>query len=316
MEFEDKIREIVKPYSRKNIVGAAKDISNLYRNETGTGKNFIDGIESAVAYAVSRMPATSAAILSCLNHIKEIRDLNFNSVYDFGAGTGAGVFAFFEVADCTTYHCFEKEASMIKIGEELTDVFAQKVFWKSFDIVGQKIDGKADFVLSAYVLGELKEEDRIVAIKKLYDSAKDLLLIVEPGTKIGFQNIKTFRTKLLSMGAKIVAPCTHEDVCPILGDDWCHFSVRLFRTSLHKDAKGGEKNFEDEKFSFICVSKNSSDLPEKRILRHPFIRKGCIDFVCCDKDAKIKEITISKKDGELYKEAKKKANGDSLNLYK
>ena len=42
------------------------------------------------------------------------------------------------------------------------------------------------------------------------------------------------------------------------GANWCHFAVRLARTSLHRDVKGARLGYEDEKYSFLVVSPDPS----------------------------------------------------------
>ncbi|WP_269212330.1 small ribosomal subunit Rsm22 family protein [Thermoanaerobacterium thermosaccharolyticum] len=100
-----------------------------------------------------------------------------------------------------------------------------------------------------------------------------------------------------------MAPCPHADECPIDFDDWCHFSSRLQRTSIHRKVKNGQLPYEDKKFSCICVSKKPCKTIKSRIIRHPQIRKGHIILDLCTKDV-IKKVTIKKSDGDIYKKAR------------
>ena len=37
-------------------------------------------------------------------------------------------------------------------------------------------------------------------------------------------------------GANILAPCPHARPCPLAAPDWCHFSARVARSRLHREA--------------------------------------------------------------------------------
>ena len=133
--------------------------------------------------------------------------------------------------------------------------------------------------------------------------------MVEPGTPSGYQIIKEVRDILLSKGMHIIAPCPHEDKCPMKDNDWCHFSTRVQRNKLHKDIKGGEAPFEDEKYSYIVLSKKEVSRCSHRILRHPIINKGMIKLTTCSKDG-ISNVEI-RKNHPNYKVIKKLKVGDS-----
>ena len=138
-----------------------------------------------------------------------------------------------------------------------------------------------------------------------------MLLIVEPGTKEGFEVISHAREYFLAGGMHIAAPCTHENKCGLDKDDWCHFSVRVARSRIHKLIKEADVPYEDEKFSYIAIVKDDVTSDGMRILRHPDIRKGNIGLRVCDSQG-IRNTIITKKDGELFKKARKSSAGDLI----
>ncbi len=94
-------------------------------------------------------------------------------------------------------------------------------------------------------------------------------------------------------------------------DDWCHFSARLPRTSLHRRIKGGTLGFEDEKFSYVIVSRHSCPLPSARIVRRPQKKSGHVCLQLCHQE-NFEEKIFSKKQGNLYRTACNKKWGDSI----
>ena len=76
-------------------------------------------------------------------------------------------------------------------------------------------------------------------------------------------------------------------------------------------AKDGALGFEDEKFSYIIVSKESVSPCGPRILRPPQKRKGHVIFSLCTPDG-LKNKVVSQKEKEIYKKSKKLDWGDVL----
>ena len=112
------------------------------------------------------------------------------------------------------------------------------------------------------------------------------------------------REKLVKMGAKIIAPCTHEGKCMLEKNDWCHSICRIARTKSHKKLKDGVVPYEDEKFSYMAFSKKECKMAEARILRHPKIEPGKITLEVCTKKG-IDRIIVTKKNKEKFKIARK-----------
>lgn len=93
------------------------------------------------------------------------------------------------------------------------------------------------------------------------------------------------------------------------GGDWCHFSARVERSSLHRRLKGGTLGHEDEKFSYVAATKHAFPFPASRVLREPVRHSGHVILKLCTEEG-VKQPTISKKMGELYKQARKVEWGD------
>jgi ribosomal protein RSM22 (predicted rRNA methylase) len=179
------------------------------------------------------------------------------------------------------------------------------------DIHERDLPDEADLVISSYLLNEMTDEQQIEAAVRFFHAAREMLLLVEPGTPKGYTVLQRVRNKLLESGAHIIAPCLHEGKCHMIGDDWCHFSCRIPRSRLHRQAKGGEAPYEDEKFTYLAVARNACQYASARILRHPRIYKGYLELEVCTKDG-IRKIKLSKKDGERYRQAKKAKIGDTI----
>ena len=127
----------------------------------------------------------------------------------------------------------------------------------------------SDLVVAGYLLGELGHDREEPALWSWWQATKDELVIIEPGTPAGFERLRVASSRLVSWGAHVTAPCPHDGPCPMAGSDWCHFAVRLERTSLHRELKGARLGYEDEKYAYIVVSPHLPPPPAARLVRSP-----------------------------------------------
>lgn len=321
-------------YRRSDLKQAAKAISDRYRD--GGNKRLTKEIEAA-AYAVTRMPATYGAVSDALSYslkrweaatLKRQETLTlensgseWRSVLDAGAGCGAASWVAASFLRPETVTCLEREGVMRNIGESLMQegafaratagAIAPDVHWMDADLMTADFQKKYDLVIASYVINELAESDREEAVMKLWQAADRMLLLVEPGTPAGFAVLQKAREILLDAGAHIAAPCPHEQACRLAADDWCHFTSRIPRSKLHKELKDGDAPFEDEKYTYIAFVREETKNAGARILRHPYIEKGRITLEVCDKTEN-KTLRITKKDGKLFKTARKAKCGDEI----
>ena len=196
----------------------------------------------------------------------------------------------------------EAEPEMVAAGRELMPGGR----WVQADASAAR--GPADLVLASYVLGEL--DDRGVAAT-LWAQAHDAIAFVEPGTPAGYRRILAAREAVLAAGGQTVAPCPHDLPCPLEGDDWCHFAVRLPRSRLHRRAKAVERGFEDEKYAYAVLSRELVAPAAARIIRPPQVRSGHVHLATCEPDG-IHARIVSRKQGAAYRTARSAAWGDAL----
>ena len=304
--YKNKIDSLLEGYKLNELKEVVSSISSSYLEEHKS--SVINNELKAKIYAAFRMPATYKAVSEVLEEILSRYNPNIKSSLDIGAGLGAASLALSHLKEDISYHLYEKESAMRELGKEILE--DDKFIYQEFDLTKDVIKDKYDIVMSTYVLNEIDKSSRAEVINNIYNASNDLIVVVEPGTPSGYQIIKEVRGFLLSKGMHIIAPCPHEDKCPMKDNDWCHFSTRVQRSKLHKDIKGGEAPFEDEKYSYIVLSKNEVSRCSSRILRHPIINKGMIKLTTCSKGG-ISNVEI-RKNHPNYKVIKKLNVGDSF----
>lgn len=296
---------------------AADRLSQRYRAELRDGRLHLTDDLAARAYLATRLPATYAAVRAAMDAVARAHpDFAPTTLLDVGAGPGTALWA---AADCwpdlDDALLLEASPAIRAVGEELArGVSPPRVSWRSVDVAVGLPDGEArDLVTLAYVLDELSEEARDRLVDGLWARTADTLLIVEPGTPAGWARIRRARERLLGAGAQVLAPCAHAAACPVRAPDWCHFARRVARSRLHRQAKGGEVPWEDEKFSYVAVSRRAGRPASARILVPPRgVGNGRIAFRLCAADGRVVERVLAKRDGALFKAARRLGWGDAL----
>lgn len=293
------IDQLIEPYSLKEVAQAAQQLSERYRS--GKKSHFETELD-CLAYLCTRLPATYAAI----RRVFEERQTPPGSIVDFGAGLGTSVWA---VPEATSFHLVEQDPLFQALGQKLTH--KQGVTWQQGDLTTLDPLPEGDLYLFSYSLGEIDPSLYPKFLPRFFEKAKKEIVIIEPGTPTGFERIRTLRTLFLKWGGHLVAPCPHEKACPMEGKNWCHFAQRLPRTPWHRQLKGGTLGYEDEKFSYLIVSKKRCHTTKNRILRTPQKKKGHVIFEVCTENG-IQKKVITKKEKEFYKNCKKLMWGDII----
>jgi ribosomal protein RSM22 (predicted rRNA methylase) len=294
----------------------AARLSERYRAETRDGRLHLDDAAAVRAYLATRLPATYAAVRTSLASLAEIRpDFAPTTQIDIGAGPGTAVWAARDAfASLTAATLVETSAAARVAGQTLAgNAEGLAVTWREGDIArGLPALPPADLVTLAYVLDELSPESAREVVAGLWRLTQDMLVIVEPGTPAGWQRILAARDTLIAAGAHVVAPCPHAAPCPLAAPDWCHFAQRLARSRLHRLAKGAEVPWEDEKYSFLAVSRFPAARHPARVLAPPRDGKNRVTMKLCRPDGSVAEVLVTKRDGDAYKAARRADWGEAL----
>ncbi|MFJ9036130.1 small ribosomal subunit Rsm22 family protein [Streptomyces sp. NPDC102406] len=302
---------------------AARAVDRLianYRGTTPTGAPILRDRADVAAYAAYRMPATFEAVRSALGALRDAAPADWAPAghVDIGGGTGAAVWAARATLPGvrpTTVLDWSEPA--LALGRELADAdrrLAESVRWERARIGAAQELPATDLVTISYVLKELTDADRAAVVDAAARAAHPghgAVVVVEPGTPDGYTRIIEARDRLIAAGFHIAAPCPHSGPCPIApGEDWCHFSVRVSRSSLHRQVKGGSLAYEDEKFSYVAATRFRPAPAAARVIRRPQLRKGQVLLDLCVAEGGLARTTVTKKHGALYKEARDADWGD------
>ncbi|MGB3140081.1 MAG: small ribosomal subunit Rsm22 family protein [Aestuariivirga sp.] len=293
-----------------SLVGKTARMSEIYRQGGGSG-----GALDLGAYLVARLPATYAAVCSCLEELAR-RHPKFSprTLLDAGSGPGTAAWAAISVYSGISAVTFlDNNQKFLKLAGSLAaqgeHLALQGARAMTADLGELPDDVAADLVVAAYALAELPAAKAGEIATALWKACEDTLVVIEPGTPQGFARIREVRSALLATGAQLLAPCTHENSCPIQPPDWCHFSVRLARRREHMHAKQATGPFEDEKFSYLIASHLPGEARGARILGPPADGKADIRFKLCGGDG-LSRQSVARRDKAAYKRVRKLRWGD------
>ena len=270
--------------SRNDAAERAAVISKTYRDGGHSGA--IKSETDALAYALARMPATYAAVTASLNALREIiPQFAPTSLLDVGAGPGtaswAAAEAFSSLRDFTLLDANSAlRALALDLGRDSSRL-GQMTYQRGEARAALTASEPADLVVASYVIAELSDKERSALAELMWAKTRDTLVIVEPGTPAGYARIIALRAELIALGAHVAAPCPHDGACPLTAPDWCHFTQRLPRLRAHMQIKGAELPFEDEKFSYVVLTRTPAASHPARVLAQPVVSKVAVTAKLC-----------------------------------
>jgi len=308
------VEQAARGLSRHDAARKAQALSRTYR--TGGTSAAIRARDDALAYALTRMPATYAALAASLRALSEIRpDFAPRSLLDIGAGPGtaawAAAAAFPSLDDLTL---LDSNAALRALALDLAESHPHlpKLRYEAGDAQRHLANAPAaDLVIASYVVNEFGDAEGSALAETMWEKTRDTLLLVEPGTPAGHARIVDLRARLIARGAHALAPCPHDAACPLQPPDWCHFTQRLPRSRVHQHLKGAALPFEDEKFSYVALSRVDVAPRPARVLAQPQATKVAVTAKLCTANG-LAVTAVPHRDKPRYMRAKKWAWGDAI----
>ncbi len=301
-----------------DLRAAAQRLSCHYRQESfepAENKTAFDDL-TALAYAVTRMPATMAAARAVFRELTmRSGELQVETLLDLGSGPATTLWAANLEFPNLERVCFvEHDAAMQKLGKRLAKCSPldgrAKMTWSSSTTGLSLASTVFDLVVVSYLLTELDEDTRMAFLRVAWNSCGGAIVVILPGSTEGYKIMLAARSQLLSLGASIVAPCPHSDVCPLDNPDWCHFGARLNRSNLHRRLKEGILAYEDEKYSYVIGTKGFGSPATGRVIGRPQSGNRQVHLRLCEENG-VADRTLTRSNSPRYQQARKLRWGDA-----
>jgi ribosomal protein RSM22 (predicted rRNA methylase) len=253
-------------------VREAQLLSERYRApRTSQGAPLATGEAQALGYAALILPATYAQLRGALAATAaRIPGWAPATMLDLGSGPGTALWAATaQWPSLRALAAWEREPALIALGLRLARASqapaVRSAKWERLDLralerASARTSEQFDVVVLGHVLNELDAESQRQVVAAAWQRAAGLLLIVEPGTSAAFEVVRAARDQLLGLGAHTIAPCAHDQACP-LQNDWCHFPQRLKRPEFQRRAREAFSEWEESKFAYAALARFATRAP-------------------------------------------------------
>lgn len=313
--LESAIAQALRSMPSAQWMTAARRLSEHYRAERSDDEPLptprpLFRPQDALGYAALVLPAAYAQISGAIAASASRLPPTFSptSLLDLGSGPGTALWAAVEQwPSLTTLHAWEREPAFLDLARRLASASdnpaLQHAEWRQVTLSGPlpQHTPNYDLIIIGHVLNEMPEPTRQALVASAWEQCTGLLLIVEPGTSAAFPVVRAARDQLLQLGAHTIAPCAHDNPCP-LQNDWCHFPQRLNRPAFQRRAKEATAGWEEAKFSYAAMARFPPDTPIwGRLIHQPQINKAGVELIVSAQEGIVRP-RVSKRDRFLYRQ--------------
>jgi ribosomal protein RSM22 (predicted rRNA methylase) len=287
----------------------AQALSERYRAVRPTSKEpLATGQLQALGYAALIMPAAYAQLRGAMAATAaRVPNWTPRTMLDLGSGPGTALWAATtQWSSLKQLTAWEREPALMALGRDLArsnqTAAVRDASWQRMDL--QQLPAaptqRYDLVVLGHVLNELAPEVQRAVVAWAWQATAGMLLIVEPGTSAAFPVVRAARDDLLTAGAYTIAPCTHDQPCP-LRDDWCHFPQRLKRPPFQRRARGAPSEWEDSKFCYAAMARFAADTSIwGRVIREPTSNKAYAEALVSSQTGVFQQRAL-KRHGAVYR---------------
>ncbi|XP_050423043.1 methyltransferase-like protein 17, mitochondrial [Adelges cooleyi] len=281
-------------------------------------------------YLLSRIAPDYATMRMLFNEIRQ-RDPDFapQSLFDFGSGIGTVTMNAKNIwgKSLKEYYCVDTSSKMNDLSKLILQggnpddesALPKGLFYRQFLPSSPKL--KFDLVVSAFSLFELPDmKNRFETILNLWNKTNKYIVLVELGTRAGFELINEARDLILNISSSndgdchVFSPCPHEHSCPRFETDNtpCNFEISYYTPNIAQQSQ-----FKRAPISYIIVKKGprlADDEQWPRLVRPVKVRSKHSICRMCTSSGKLQEIifTASKHGKIPYRCARSSKWGDRL----
>jgi ribosomal protein RSM22 (predicted rRNA methylase) len=249
----------------------------------------IYGADETVAYVHYHMPSRFSIARRIFDEMKlYLPSFKPERVIDYGCGPGTAGAALKDVygENMKKYSGVDMSRSMLDSAKMMMEVFPDVscTFWDKIGDLMKRVDrtqDRFDLGILAYTLTELTTDvAKRAAVQVMFEllDVNGCLVIIENGNPQGSHTVRTARQFILDnfpskvsadssttsinlilpfaqydrheISARVVAPCTHDQACPLRPGVFCSFSQKVLSGMIRKGS--------EEKFSYVIIQKIST----------------------------------------------------------
>ena len=330
-KIESEILKLLNQSGSGSWVKNAASLSLKYRTERSGNAKYIQSMGDVLAYLAVRSPSTYSQIYGALTNVKElIPDFKPLSILDIGSGPGTAIWAAQEIfPSIKTGTAIDMDSNFIKVGEQIISAKPElKINWQTANLGMSlsKFSGNFDLVIIGNVLNELDKKTAEKVLEFAVKCSRGIILITEPGTPYGYENIEYAAKVLVSPDNYLVAPYIDYK---FINSDEINFAEKIKRPEFLKRVRHLQRkneqsesdrllppsDWEESKYYYLAYSRTAlSDRPKVRVIDKPKPLKPFVELKLLTGQG-VRIERVFKKDRAKYKEAKKLKWGDIINSY-
>lgn len=163
-------------------------------------------------------------------------------------------------------------------------------------------------LLISHVAGELSETE--LSALAAYAAGAAEILWVEPGSREISRRLTAVHDELQKLGHHLIAPCTHDRVCPMNASerDWCHFFAKppseIFQSAFWREfSTRMEIDLRALPYSFLATSRAPAVWPTgaERLIGRPRVLKAQCELLCCGDEGLTTRVLQKRDSTELFR---------------
>ncbi|KAG0227072.1 37S ribosomal protein S22 [Actinomortierella wolfii] len=249
----------------KKLKSGSKSDANTSGDQPAPAHYLEYGHRESAAYVAALAPSAYSAVYNVLNEVKKrVPGFNPTTFFDFGTGPGTAIWAAEEHwKGQMQYTGIDSSLPMLEIAENVIssisdeDNLMSRVTLKPFMSYGSEA-AKYDIVMSAFTLSEITSLSmRRSTLQHLWDSTKDMLILVDRGTPNGFRILAEAREQILGLDKEVFKPkAKYDHMGNILPEEEPAPTEPAY-VLAPKRTKHSKENYEDSKYTYVILRKGS-----------------------------------------------------------